>query len=81
MASASMGSLPLAKATADGTTATVRRVGARRFRLHLSYAEEPRFVRVFLAFSLSHLAQLLVRHVPAAGVREIVNAVAQAGVV
>jgi hypothetical protein len=73
--------LPLARATADGLTATLRHVGDRRFRLQLSYDHAPGFARVFLAFSLRHLAELLARHVPPAGVRTIAGAVARAWVV
>jgi hypothetical protein len=71
---------PLVTASAGGTTATLRWLGGRRFRLHLSYDHAPGFVRVFLAFSLRHLAVLLVNHVPAGGVQVIADAVARAGV-
>lgn len=74
------GKSPLAQTTVDGTTATLRWVGDRRFRLHLSYDHEPGFVRVFMAFSLRHLAELLNVHVPPAGVRTLSDAVARAGV-
>ena len=72
--------LPLARATAGGTTATIRQVGDRRFRLHLSYDDAPSFVRVFQAFSLRHLAELLRIHVPDQGVRAITDALARAEV-
>lgn len=73
--------LSIAKATAEGTTVTVRRVGERRFRLHLSYDPSPGGVRVFLAVSLRHLAELLAGHVPPTGIRAIVDSVAKAGVI
>lgn len=74
------GPATLVTASAGGTTATLRWLGGRRFRLHLSYDREPGFVLVFLAFSLRHLAVLLANHVPADGVRRIADAVARAGV-
>ena len=69
---------PLVRTTAEGTTTTLHRVGERRFRLHLSYAHAPGFVRVFQAFSLRHLAELLRIHVPDQGVRAITDALARA---
>jgi hypothetical protein len=71
-------SVPLVTTSAEGTTATVRQIGERRFRLHLKYDHSPQFVRVLLAVSLGHLAELLREHVPAACVRDISNAVARA---
>lgn len=69
---------PLVTSSSGGTTATVCRVGDRRFRLHLKYDHSPKWVRVLLAVSLSHLAELLKEHVPAACIPEISNAVARA---
>jgi hypothetical protein len=61
-----------------GAIARVRRASHGRYTLMLSHPAMPGRGRVFFAYSLRHLAELVREHVPAAGIRKIAKGVARA---
>jgi len=67
-------------AVGQGLVARVRRAARGRYTLMLSYKSLPGRGRVYFAFSLRHLAELVRAHVPLAGVRRIAGGINHAAV-